>query len=253
MKYQLNLFFNALTFYSRLPAPGWVEYSDRNLQRSAPYISWVGLLIGALAAFSYWLSTRVLPEDIAIVLSMMVTLWATGAFHEDGLADCVDGLGGGWTTERVLEIMKDSRVGSYGVIALIIALLMKFQALSHISLLIPVLLLSHCLSRFIALSLMYTEPYVRSHDSKAGRATTTPDTVTLLTALLPVAFCFLLLQWQALLVLAPLLLLRQWLVGLFRRRIGGYTGDCLGACQQLSEILIYLFFCLPWFLVPAGS
>jgi len=254
MKYQLNLFFNALTFYSRLPAPAWVSYSDENLKHSAAYISWVGLIIGGIAACIFWISAQLLPTSIAILISMTATLWATGAFHEDGLADCCDGFGGGWTAERVLEIMKDSRVGSYGVVALVLVLMIKFQAQLQIEQLIPVLLLAHSLSRFCALSLMFTENYARSgDDSKAGRATLDADLKTMTVALLPVALSFALLPGLSLIVILPLLALRQWLVRLFRKRIGGYTGDCLGACQQLSELMIYLFFCLPWFLVPAGS
>ncbi len=254
MKYHLNLFYNALTFFTRLPAPPWVEYSEQHLNRSSRFFPWVGLLVGAVAALSFWLCAQLFPLPLAALLSMLSTILLTGAFHEDGLADVCDGFGGGWTRDQVLTIMKDSRIGTYGVAGLGLALLLKHQALVQLTDMVPILLLAHTLSRFAAVTLLYTDCYVRQDPlSKARPLAQQISVQELAIAALPVLLCLLLLDARAWLVLVPVLILRQGLAAYFRRRIGGYTGDCLGACQQLCELAIYLFFCLPWFIAPVAS
>ena len=127
---QLELFFIAVGFFSRLPVPGWVEFSPDKLGRAARFLPLVGWLIAVIGAAVFWLAVQVLPVELAVVLSMAATIRATGAFHEDGWADTCDGLGGGWTREQVLQIMKDSRIGSYGAIGLVLLLLAKYLVLS---------------------------------------------------------------------------------------------------------------------------
>jgi adenosylcobinamide-GDP ribazoletransferase len=102
------------------------------LNRSARYFPAVGLLVGGIGALVYLGAAQLWPQAVAVLLSMAATIYATGAFHEDGLSDTVDGLGGGWEKLRILEIMKDSRVGSYGVVAMVLALLGKFLLLSSL-------------------------------------------------------------------------------------------------------------------------
>jgi adenosylcobinamide-GDP ribazoletransferase len=115
---ELEYFFGAVRFFTRLPVPAWVGHSAETLNHSARYFTLVGLIVGlhrrAGLSCSLPSSSR---STLAVLLSMATTLLVTGAFHEDGWADMVDGFGGGWTRERTLEIMKDSRIGSYGAIA----------------------------------------------------------------------------------------------------------------------------------------
>ncbi|MGB7501352.1 MAG: adenosylcobinamide-GDP ribazoletransferase, partial [Azonexus sp.] len=109
LRRELEYFFGAIRFFTRLPVPGWVGHSTEALNRSARYFPAVGLLVGGIGALVFLGAMQVWPQPVAVLLSMAATIYATGAFHEDGLSDSVDGLGGGWDKLRILEIMKDSR------------------------------------------------------------------------------------------------------------------------------------------------
>lgn len=241
---EVEYFLGAVRFFTRLPVPAWVGHSAEALNHSARYFPAVGLLVGGLAALVYGLASPLWPPAVAVLLSMAATLYATGAFHEDGLSDTVDGLGGGWDRERILAIMKDSRVGSYGVVALALALLGKFVLLGALpaAWLPAALVAGHALSRFAATTLLATMVYVREDaTSKAKPLATRLSPASLAVAgifALPALFFLPLPQVLAGCLLAALATL--WLARLFRRWLGGYTGDCLGATQQLSEIAFYL-------------
>ncbi|MCH2222981.1 MAG: adenosylcobinamide-GDP ribazoletransferase, partial [Dechloromonas sp.] len=176
--------------------------------------------------------------------------YATGAFHEDGLSDTADGLGGGWEKQRILDIMKDSRVGSYGVVALVLALLGKFVLLTSLDpVLVPVALLAgHAVSRFCATTLLATMDYVRDDAlSKAKPLATRMSGGNLLVALSFAAAPLVWLPcWKALAGVALAAVATLWLAGKFRRWLGGYTGDCLGAVQQVAEIGFYLGLVANW-------
>ncbi|MCO4757295.1 MAG: adenosylcobinamide-GDP ribazoletransferase [Oceanospirillaceae bacterium] len=246
---EVHLFFNALTFFTRIPAPAWVEFSDSNLNHASRYFPWIGLIVGATAALVYFVACMLFPSAIAITLSMIATVWLTGGFHEDGLADVCDGFGGGWEKTQILTIMKDSRLGTYGALGLVFALFMKFQTLSLIEQLIPALLLAHTLSRFAAITLIYSDNYVREdQQSKAKPLANRMSRRELMIAAIPVLLCLIPLGPKIWLVIIPVWLMRNWLSYFFRRWIGGYTGDCLGATQQLCELTVYLYFCLPFIL-----
>lgn len=241
---ELEYFFGAVRFFTRLPVPAWVGHSSEALNHSARYFPAVGLLIGGIGALVFWLALHLWPQPVAVLLSMAATIYATGAFHEDGLSDTVDGLGGGWEKLRILEIMKDSRVGSYGVVAMVLALLGKFTLLSSLdTALVPAALLAgHAVSRFCATLLLATMEYVREDAlSKSKPLATRLSPGALLVASL-FALCGLVgLPLQSALVACLLAaLVTFWLARKFRRWLGGYTGDCLGAVQQVSEIAFYL-------------
>ncbi|MFM9913620.1 MAG: adenosylcobinamide-GDP ribazoletransferase [Methylophilaceae bacterium] len=241
MKYQIQLFFTALTFFTRIPCAAWGKHEEADLNRSTRYFPLVGIVVGALVALVFYISAILLPQGLAILLSMVASLMLTGAFHEDGLSDAVDGLGGGWEKEQVLAIMKDSRIGNYGASALFMALLLKFEALAALpATLIPaVLIAAHALSRLSAASLILTQEYVRENGKAKPLATqmTSPEFA------LCAAFGLAPLYWlplPALWALLPVLLVRWWFGRLLQKKLGGYTGDCLGAMQQLSELAFYL-------------
>ncbi|MGB2904960.1 MAG: adenosylcobinamide-GDP ribazoletransferase, partial [Candidatus Dechloromonas phosphoritropha] len=218
--------------------------------RSARYFPAVGLLIGGIGALVYLGAAYFWPQPVAVLLSLAATIYATGAFHEDGLADTVDGLGGGWEKLRILEIMKDSRVGSYGVVAMVLALLGKFTLLNSLDgALVPFALLAgHAVSRFCSTVLLATMDYVREDLlAKAKPLATRISGGEMLVALLFVLVVLTLLPTEKAVagcVLAALATL--WLAGKFRRWLGGYTGDCLGATQQVSEIAFYLGLLARW-------
>ena len=242
---ELHIFFSAVLFYTRIPVPAWVIHTDAYLSHNPKYFPLIGWIVGSLAAGVYWLAGQLFSPPVAVVLSMLTSVWVTGAFHEDGLADTCDGFGGGWSQDRVLAIMKDSRLGTYGVIGLSLVLLLKFTALVALpAQLVPaVLIAGHAVSRFGAVSLRLSLSYVRENeDSKAkpiGKAPLAPSHAGLAAVfgLLPL---FALLDLGYGLALIPLLLVRWYLSRYFFKRIGGFTGDCLGAAQQVLEVVFYL-------------
>ena len=250
LRRELEYFFGAIRFFTRLPVPGWVGHSAEALNRSARYFPLVGLLVGGIGALVFLGAMQLWPQPVAVLLSMAATIYATGAFHEDGLSDAVDGLGGGWDKLRILEIMKDSRVGSYGAVVMVLALLGKFTLLSALdATLVPLALLAgHALSRLCSTVLLATMDYVREDLlSKAKPLATRLTGGEMLVALGFVLAPLALLppeQAGAGCVLAALATL--WLAGKFKRWLGGYTGDCLGAVQQVSEIAFYLGLLAHW-------
>ena len=244
LRRELEYFFGAVRFFTRLPVPGWVGHSAEALNHSARYFSAVGLLVGGIGALVYLGAAQLWPQPVAVLLSMAATIYATGAFHEDGLSDTVDGLGGGWEKLRILEIMKDSRVGSYGVVAMVLTLLGKFALLNALDPeLIPFALLAgHAVSRFCSTVLLATMDYVREDLlSKAKPLATKLSPGAMLFALSFVVGCLALLPLEKAFVGCALAALATfWLASKFKRWLGGYTGDCLGATQQVSEIAFYL-------------
>ena len=211
----------------------------------------MGWLVGGGAALAYAAGRQLFGADVALLLSMVASILLTGAFHEDGFADVCDGFGGGWTKLRILDIMKDSRLGTYGAAGLGLMLALKFLALRSLppAAVAPVLVVAHALSRATALTFIYTHEYARENeDSKAKpvakKISSAELAVGLLFGLLPL---LLYAAWQRdarMLAVLPLLVgVKAYLARYFTRRIGGYTGDCLGATQQVAEVVTYLFFC----------
>lgn len=250
---QIRLFLTAVQFFTRIPVPTWVGHRAQQLDQSARYFPLVGMLVGALAATLFWLTALALPLPLAVLLSMVTSILITGAFHEDGLSDFVDGLGGGYTREKMLAIMKDSRVGAYGVIAIVFALLIKFQVLLaltnrfSLALVAISLVVAHGISRLMAVSIMLTQQYVRDADTARAKPVAqglsqTSFTIAALTGIAALALLFASgLGWlQIGSALACALLLRMYLGRLLQEKLGGYTGDCLGAVQQITEIGFYL-------------
>ncbi len=242
LKSELELFLLALGYLTRLPVPASLAFDDARLARAARYFPLVGLVVGAVTAAAFWLSFQLFADKwLALLLSMALGVLLTGGFHEDGFADCCDGFGGGWQPDQVLAIMKDSRLGSYGALGLGLMLATKLAALAALPLaLVPAaLLLAHVASRLLAVSLM-SLPYVRE-GGKAAPVAQALNAGALALATLPLLPALWLFDWQVLLAAAAALLVLRWRYAAYlRRRLGGYTGDCLGAAQQLGEVLVYL-------------
>lgn len=245
---QLRLFFIAVQFFTRLPIPRWVGFEQAWLHHASRYFPLVGIVVGAIAAGVYAVAALVFPAPVAAVLSTAASIYATGAFHEDGFADTCDGLGGGMTRERVLEIMKDSRVGAYGAIGVVCMLAAKCTTLAMLapSSAIGALLLAHPLSRLAATSLIWRMEYARAEGKAkplAERMTTAEFGIASVTVAIAAAVLVATDALDLRALLAALVasgLATWWLARKFARRIGGYTGDCLGAVQQLVEVVIYL-------------
>lgn len=247
MKNEIKIFFTALMFYTRIPCPSWVDYSQENLNKATRYFPLVGWIVAAGVAFVFWLSHLIFPITISAVLAMITGVLMTGAFHEDGFADTCDGFGGGWTKERILDIMKDSRSGAYAVIGTILLLLLKFSALVELGKIdiwlgVTVIILANTLSRFSAVYITFFSKYVREDElSKAKPIAKKLSIANFIVASLWVIPAFLLFQEPMFLfVLLPVFMMTLYLNRYFKKWIGGYTGDCLGATQQINEIVIFL-------------
>lgn len=248
MREQFEYFFAALRFFTRLPVPAWVGHSPEQLAHAARYFPLVGILVGAIGAAVTEVAVLALPIGSAVLLGMAATVLATGGFHEDGFADSCDGFGGGWDKARVLALMKDSRIGSHAAIGLGLLLLAKWNALVEIDgafgppFLALALLAGHAVSRLAATLLMFFLDYVRDDDSAKSKPLAqcmTPGDVAV-AAICGLAPCLLLPWADVLLALGAAALATLLAARYFQRRIGGYTGDCLGATQQFAELAFYL-------------
>lgn len=273
----------AVQYFTRVPMPRWVGHGASELTGTTRYFPAVGIAVGALAAAVFWAASIVFPPVIAAILSTIATVMLTGALHEDGLADTLDGLGGGHTRERALEIMKDPRIGAFGALSLMLVVSLKIAALSALPLpwVIATLIAGHALSRWCAVLLIWRLPYARADSStrakpvveRVGRVDIVIATVF---GLAPLAACVAMASLGlsnglalpdsagplaagapamaiavplaigglgALLgVLAVTSLLGRW----YARRLGGYTGDTLGATQQITEVVFYLAMLAAW-------
>ncbi len=245
MRKQIHIFLHALMFYTRIPVPFRIPYSEEILNRSTRYFPLVGLLVGGIGAGIYALALFIFPQAVALLLSMAATIFVTGAFHEDGFADFCDGFGGGYTSpERILEIMKDSRLGTYGAVGLVFMLALKFTSLNALpeGKIVPVLMIGHMLSRLMPVLIIFTTSYSRT-DGKSktkpiGKRGKWSDLV--FAALIPLA-ALAYFPWKVAAVALVVLLVITFFFGKYLlKRLGGYTGDCLGAIQQLCEVCFYL-------------
>ncbi len=214
------------------------------LNKSTRYFPFIGILVGAVTAFLFFVASQVFPVFLALMLGMAISVLFTGAFHEDGFADFCDGFGGGHTKERILEIMKDSRIGTYGTIGLILMLGTKFSSLVQIDeARIPFILIAgNAISRVFPVLLIYTADYARLDATSKTKPIGKADSVFSLFFALATGSLFLVfLQWQEIIVAVVLLTIvflffRMYII----KKLEGYTGDVLGALQQISEVLFYL-------------
>lgn len=254
IKNELIYFATALMFFTRIPVPFTIPYSSEIMNKSQKYFAWIGLLVGLMNAGILYLSTQLFNLEIGIVLMMISSVLLTGAFHEDGFTDMCDSFGGGYGKEKILTIMKDSRVGAYGTIGIILLFALKFfsiQALGTADLIktLSIIILAHTSSRFISGTMIYTHQYVTDIDvSKSKPLANKPlDGIALLVGFISVLLSFILIpDWRLVLAFALAYLGKICMGWYFKKHIGGYTGDCLGAVQQVTEVLFYLGAMIVW-------
>jgi len=241
-----SLFFDllpALQFLTRIPLPA-IPWDEGSLARSVKFFPLVGALIGALAAALHALLAPHLPRLLAALLVLTFLILLTGAFHEDGLADCADAFGCTHSPERILTIMRDSRIGTYGGAALILSLLARLLLLASLPLaaVAPYLISAHILCRWTTLPLSRFLPAARpAAEGQAVRIAALTSTTTLVLAtLFTFAAIALLLRTRAIEAILGAILI-TFLSGLYyQRRLAGVTGDCFGATNQLAEIGVLL-------------
>ena len=265
MKKELHIFFTALMFYTRIPCPATINHNPDYLNKASRYFPVIGWIVGSVAFGVYCVFNYLAAPEIAVILSMIASVLVTGAFHEDGFADVCDGFGGGWTKEKILMIMKDSAIGAYGALGVVLLLFLKFQGLTQLidvsntpkfiiynpQFIILLLFVSaHSISRLAAISIVFTHQYSREDASSKSK----PIAQNYSWREVGGAFFFGLLplvilsyfQWQMLLVLIPVFLTRFFLARYFQKWIDGYTGDCLGATQQVCEVVFYISVIALW-------
>lgn len=243
MKQEFNIFLNALMFYTRIPVPKSVIYSETALSKAFRYFPLIGIIVGAAGAGCLILANMVMPYSLSVLLAISVMVLLTGGIHEDGIADFFDGFGGGRSKESILRIMRDSHIGTYGVVTLILLIAFKYTALTAIPIeRAPlVLICAHTISRVFPILMVRISSYARGDESKSQHTRQGIDTKTLVIAILfgviPLSFMGYIFTAIYITVSAIILmLLRLYL----HRKIGGFTGDTLGALQQFTELCLYL-------------
>jgi adenosylcobinamide-GDP ribazoletransferase len=269
MKKEWKIFLTAIMYFTRIRVPKNIGHDPVYLQKAPKYFPLVGWIVAAGCSLAFLVFARFTSPGIGILASMITGILITGAFHEDGFADVCDGFGGGWTKEKILLIMKDSRIGAFGAIGLICILVSKFLLLQQLFLessinhdsccgadslfstyhfFIPCLFAAHSLSRLMPVLLIQWSVSVTDADHSKSRPVTGSKldpaewVIAIFLALAP----FIFLSWHFLLIV-PATLFTTWrLAKYFKKWIGGYTGDCLGAIQQVSEIVFYLGTLVIW-------
>lgn len=259
----------AVQFFTRIPVTGrlaaWVGFSPQMLRASAAHFPGVGWLVGALVTLLHVLLFKGLPEGgySPLVLAALGTAFGillTGAFHEDGLADVADGLGGSYQRERALDIMKDSRVGAFGAIAIAMVLLTKLALVAELAslgvvTLVAVPFLGHVVSRTWPLLTIRLLPHVG--DTANSKSKPLADQISVSALVVALLWCVLAFGLVAYLLgmhvvassamlgaLVGSALAFGWMHRMFSRRLQGFTGDCLGATQQICELAFYLGYLL---------
>jgi adenosylcobinamide-GDP ribazoletransferase len=252
-------FLLAIQFFTRIPITGklavWVGFSPEMLRASAAHFAGVGWVVGIVAALVYVTFDALLPSGyaplIAACLSTIATVLLTGGFHEDGLADLADGLGGSYDRDRALEIMKDSRIGAFGAMALVLALFTKVAMLAALSELdvwqiMTLIVGSHVVSRALPMGLLAILPHVG--DAAGSKSKPLADSISPEALFSNIFWCFWLLPGvfiagAAIEFVAGMgLALMAWVFMWWRlsKRLQGFTGDALGATQQVCEIAFLL-------------
>lgn len=262
MKKELHIFFTCLMFYTRIPCPKNITHHPDYLNKATRYFPFIGWIVGSISFLAFYLSSLFLSIETAVIFAIIASVLTTGAFHEDGFADVCDGFGGGWTKEKILMIMKDSAIGAYGAIGLVLLFLAKFKLLSESLLifkndnnffLIFLLFISaHSLSRLAAISIIFTHEYSRDDASSKSKPIAKKHTWkeifgSFFFGLLPLlALSYFSFEIKTILILIPVFLTRYFLARYFQKWIDGYTGDCLGATQQVCEVIFYLSLLFIW-------
>jgi adenosylcobinamide-GDP ribazoletransferase len=238
----IRRFLVAVQFLTRLPVPRALNSSEADIGKAAAFFPLVGVIVGGAAALVFVALQRILPLPASVLCAIVFAAFLTNGFHEDGLADSFDGFGGGWTKDRVLEIMRDSRIGTFGTLALIFTIVGKVTFLSSLP---PGqvwrwLIVAHSASRWTILPLCAWLPYART-EGQGKLVAKQVGVLEIITGTFTLLLVFILLSWQAAIAALLVTTLVTLLSGLyFRARLQGITGDCLGAANQLTEVGLYL-------------
>lgn len=253
MAEQLRLFLVALQFYTRIPVTGrlaaWMGWDPARLGRATRFFPLAGILVALGQSLVYVSASLALPHAVAVLLALAAGILLTGAFHEDGWADFCDAFGGLVDRARTLEIMRDSRIGAYGAIGVAMLLLLRFESLAQLEpdWIVAALVCAAAASRGCAVLVMASLPYAREDgDAKAKPIAESVRPVDAFLAVLSATAPAVALAvwtrdaWPAVLGGLFALVATAMMRRLIRRRLAGFTGDCLGAVQQVAEVAFVL-------------
>lgn len=258
MKKELHIFFTCLMFYTRIPCPKNITHDPDYLNKATRYFPFIGWIVGTISFLAFYIFSLFLSIETSVILAIIASILTTGAFHEDGFADVCDGFGGGWTKEKILLIMKDSAIGAYGAIGLVLLFLLKFKLLSesvslfayNIFLVYLLFISAHALSRLAAISIIFTHEYSRDDATSKSKPIAKKHSWKEISGsfffgLLPLLILSYF-QYEFFLAVIPVFITRYFLARYFQKWIDGYTGDCLGATQQVCEVIFYLSILFIW-------
>jgi adenosylcobinamide-GDP ribazoletransferase len=233
-----------IAFYTRLPLRLSIPVDGAMLARASWTSPLVGALIGALAGLAYWIAIRLnLPPFVSATLAVAAGMLITGCLHEDGLADTADGFGGGATRERALDIMRDGRIGAFGTCALVIVLALRIGSIADLpnpALVAWALIGAHAIARAGLPAFMRLTPPARTDGLSAGAGAPTRERAAASAAIGVVLLWVALGFKSALIALVLVVAGAAVMAWLCRRKIGGQTGDVLGAVEQVGECMVLL-------------
>jgi len=235
-------------FFTRLPFWRIKEVPAEHFRHVVPYWPLVGWLTGGCTALTLWLCGQVLPLSLAWIIAIVVRLLITGCLHEDGFADFLDGFGGGTNRERILAIMKDSHIGTYGVIGLILYFLLLLRvSIIPLNTLCIIVLCGDCWAKFVASQLPNLLPYARKEEeSKAKTVYSKMNIAQFVIGLVAGTLPIVLLQREFLPILLCPIFTFAVLYFIMKKRIQGYTGDCCGAMFLMCELSFYIGCLIVW-------
>ena len=252
MKKEFHIFLTSVMFFTRIPLPFFKTYDESYMNQCSRYFPLIGILLGSISFLFYWVGALLFGTEIAIILSLVAGILTTGAFHEDGFADAFDGFGGGWDKAKILDIMKDSRLGTYGTVAIILLLGVKYLALlkiieyfnQDVKIIFLIFISYHALARTTGIFLSFLLPYSRDDESSKSKplakSFSWKEVVgSLVFGLIPFGILLSVSPLFGIIIL-PLIILLMYSKYYFNKWIDGYTGDCLGAVEQFAEVFILL-------------
>ena len=239
---QWNLFCTSVMFLTRIPLYP-TEFREEYLNESAGYFPLTGILIGFLSGSAYYGASFFFSTSVSVILSMCFSVLITGAFHEDGFTDFCDGFGGGYgDREKIIQIMKDSRIGAFGTVGISLLLILKWQLLSELpkDRIFLSIISAHSLSRAVLLYFLRTDEYAAENGKSKPMAKKISYSGLLFGTLISAVPLFLFRNEKIFLCIIPLTVFKILYSSYLRKRLGGYTGDCLGAAQQITEVMLYM-------------
>lgn len=233
-------FITAIRFLTIIPLPGRITHDKYDLGKSLPYFPLVGLICGGILLLLHYFFSIFLPLSISYILLIICLVILTGAHHIDGFMDTFDGIVAAKTRERRLEIMQDSKVGAFGISAVVLLFLLKYVALVANPTTIPTLLLMPMLSRWMMVSSIFTCTSAKNTGMGFAFKQGANWCRFIIATIITVAISASIFNWRGIILMAGLWSISSLIILFFRSRFGGLTGDNYGAINEISEILVVL-------------